>query len=163
MGNTLVESQLSLANKTLGEICEKISHYLDEVTLNNMLEEEVNGDKEYYKSVLSTLRRVLVFCEEGKETSGVILKGKTFRKSAAEKTMYWIYHHCVEEFFNPRMDNWYEDSRSAYTGKNAIKFSKDVPNSLKELIRSVEGLFQLIREELEYYETDYRTKMIQKK
>lgn len=163
MGNSLVESQLKIANDTLTEICGRVSCYLNEVTITNMLEEETQGDREYFKSLLSTLRRVLVFCEEGMETSGVILQGKTFRKSAAEKTMYWIYHNCVEEFFNPRLDNWYEDSRSAYTGKNAIKFSKEVPTSLKELIQSVEGLFQLIREELEYYETDYRTKMTQTK
>ncbi|MBU8907885.1 DUF3907 family protein [Desertibacillus haloalkaliphilus] len=163
MGNTLVESQLIEARKTLLEICEKLSDYLDEMTLTEMLREEHLGEKEYYQSILSSLRRVLVFCEEGQDACSVILNGKTFRKVAAEKTLYWIYHHCIEEFFNPRIDNWYEDSRSAYTGKNSIKFSKPVPASVKELMRSIEGAFQMIREELEYYETDYKTRMVQSK
>ncbi|WP_209122508.1 DUF3907 family protein [Alkalihalobacillus sp. BA299] len=163
MGNTLVESQLTLAHETLRDICEKVSEFLNENTLTDLLSEDNQSDKDYFKAVLSSLRRVLVFCEEGKEASEVILNGKTFRKAAAEKTLYWIYHHCIEEFFNPRIDNWYEDSRSAYTGKNAIKFSKAVPNSLRELMKTIEGPFQTIREELEYYETDFHTKMIHSK
>jgi hypothetical protein len=163
VGNSLIKSQLTLANETLASICGEISIYLNEMTLSKMQEEVEGSDKDYYGSILSSLRRVLVFCEEGKDSSGVILGGTTFRKGAAEKTMYWIYHHCVEEFFNPKMDNWYEDSRSAYTGKNAIKFSKEVPQSLKDLMTSIEGPFQTIREELEYYEMDYQTKIIQTK
>ncbi|OLO42652.1 hypothetical protein BTR23_01170 [Alkalihalophilus pseudofirmus] len=163
MANTLVESQLTLAHDTLKDICGNISEYLNGTTLSDMLSEDGQSDEEFFKAVLSSLRRVLVFCEEGKEASEVILNGKTFRKAAAEKTLYWIYHHCIEEFFNPRIDNWYEDSRSAYTGKNAIKFSKSVPNSLKDLMKTIEGPFQSIREELEYYETDFQTKMIHSK
>ncbi|UOE92431.1 DUF3907 family protein [Alkalihalobacillus sp. LMS39] len=162
MGNTLVQNQLTLAHDTLLEICSKLSHFLDETTLTDIIYDST-GDEEYFKSVLSSLRRVLVFCEEGKEASEIILNGKTFRKVAAEKTLFWIYHHCIEEFFNPRVDNWYEDSRSAYTGKNAIHFSKQVPTSLKDVMKAIEGPFQTIREELEYYETDFQTKMIQTK
>ena len=32
-----------------------------------------------------------------------------------------------------------------------------------QLVKGLEGEFQRIREELEFYETDYRTKMIQSK
>ncbi|WP_216830431.1 DUF3907 family protein [Alkalihalobacterium elongatum] len=163
MGNTLVESQLTLAHGTLKGICEKISDYLNETKLTEMLTEDNQTDEEFFKAVLSSLRRVLVFCEEGKDASEVILNGKTFRKAAAEKTLYWVYHNCIEEFFNPRIDNWYEDSRSAYTGKNAIKFTKAVPDSLMDLMKSIEGPFQTIREELEYYETDFQTKMLHSK
>ncbi|WP_078553182.1 DUF3907 family protein [Alkalihalobacterium alkalicellulosilyticum] len=163
MGNTLVENQLTLAHETLSDICQKLSHFLDETTLSGLLHDGVESETEYYKSVMSSLRRVLVFCEEGKDASEIIMNGKTFRKVAAEKTLFWIYHHCIEEFFNPRVDNWYEDSRSAYTGKNAIHFSKSVPESMLNMMKSIEGPFQTIREELEYYETDFRTKMIQTK
>ncbi|WP_096201034.1 DUF3907 family protein [Bacillus sp. FJAT-45350] len=163
MGNSLVENQLSQTYDTLETICDKVSTYLDNVTITVMLNEVEDSDKEYFKSLLSSLRRVLVFSEEGKQACEVILNGKTFRKPAAEKTLYWVYHNCVEEFFNPRIDNWYEDSRSAYTGKNAIKFSKSVPESLQTVISHIEGPFQTIREELEYYETDFKTKMMQSK
>ena len=163
MGNNLVESQLTLTSETLTTICNKISYYLNEMTITEMINEVEVGDKDYFESLLSSIRRVLVFCEEGKETCEVILNGKTFRKAAAEKTLFWVYHHCVEEFFNPRIDNWFEDSRSAYTGKNAIKFSKEVPASLQKMMKEIEGPFQTLREELEYYETDFKTKMMQTK
>jgi len=67
------------------------------------------------------------------------------------------------EFFSPKNDAWYEDSRSAYTGRNSIKFYKEVPESLRQLVKGLEGEFQRIREDLEFYETDYRTKIIQSK
>ena len=47
--------------------------------------------------------------------------------------------------------------------KNSIKFYKNVPERVQQLIKGLEGEFQRMREELEYYETDYRTKMIQSK
>ena len=65
-----------------------------------------------------------------------------------------------QEFFTPRSDVWYEDSRSAYTGAHAIRFQKDAPASVDNLLKNLEGSFQRIREELDYYENDYRTKMM---
>jgi len=67
----------------------------------------------------------------------------------------------IEEFFSPKNDAWFEDSRSAYTGRNSIIFYKSVPDNLQQLVKGLEGDFQRIREELQYYETDYRTKIIQ--
>lgn len=163
MGNDLVNSQLSLVEETLTTICNHLETFLNETTLSNLLEESDKKNKEYFASILSSLRRVHVFCEEGRDNSEVILKGQTFRKVAAEKTLYWVYHNCIEEFFNPRVDNWFEYSRAAYTGKNAIKFTHEVPDSLKNLMATIEGPFQTIREELEYYETDYKTKTVQTK
>ena len=90
MGNDLVESQLTLAKDTLTTICDKLAYYLNETTITEMLNEGQESEKEYYQSLLSSIRRVLVFCEEGTEACEVILNGKTFRKVAAEKTLFWI-------------------------------------------------------------------------
>jgi hypothetical protein len=109
------------------------------------------------------LRKLLVYCEEGLDACSVILQSEPFQKATAEKTLYRIFHQCIEEFFSPKNDAWFEDSRSAYTGRNSIKFYKAVPESVQELVKGLEGEFQRVREELEYYETDYRTKMIQSK
>ncbi len=163
MGNSLVKGQITLANEMLAKISATVSEYLNEVTISNLNAEKQEPKEGYYRELLASLRRVNVFCDEGKSSCEIILNSNTFRKVAAEKTLFWIYHNCVEEFFNPRIENWYEDSRAAYTGRNAIKFAYPVPTSLKEMVSSIEGPFQLIREELEYYETDYRTKMIQTK
>lgn len=163
MGDSLVKGQITLAYETLTKISNTVSEFLNETTVTNLKAEQAEEKEGYYSDLLVSLRRINVFCDEGKSSCEVILNGNTFRRAAAEKTLFWIYHNCVEEFFNPRIENWYEDSRAAYTGKNAIKFAYNVPMSLKEMVASIEGPFQTIREELEYYETDYQTKVIQSK
>ena len=81
------------------------------------------------------------------EETQIIMKAHNFPKQIAEKTLYKIYHQCIEEFFSPRSDVWYEDSRAAYTGKNAICFRLDVAPAVQKLFHELEGGFQLLREE----------------
>ena len=119
MGNSILVTQLEEAKKFLGETVAQLSGYLNEVNYK-ALQQEQSGSEEYYKNLLSNLRRLEVFCEEGYEACKIVLKNEVFHKGAAEKTLYKIYHQCIEEFFSPKNDAWYEDSRSAYTGKNSI-------------------------------------------
>ncbi|WP_210365589.1 YpuI family protein [Bacillus sp. REN3] len=162
MGNMIVKTQLEDVREFLKGSGSEIEAFLNAVTLDS-LKEGQQADDYYYKAILSSIRKLAVYCEEGLEACTVILKAQTFSKPAAEKTLFRIYCHCIEEFFSPKSDVWYEDSRSAYTGKNAIKFRQPVTPSLSDLFVRLEGGFQRIREELEYYETDYRTKIIQSK
>lgn len=160
MGNTIVRTQIEEVREFLGESVKKLETFLNHTTLSN-LQQEQQADDEYYKSILSSLRKLTVYCEEGLDACKIILQAEAFSKPAAEKTLYRIYYQCIEEFFSPKSDVWYEDSRSAYTGKNAIKFRQQVAQELSSLLLGLESSFQRIREELEYYETDYRTKMLQ--
>jgi len=162
MGNTLVHSQLNEVKDFLGKSIIKIEDFLNDTTITqfNLENEE---DSAYLKVIFSTLRKLVVFSEEGLDTCSIILQSEPFQKAAAEKTLYKIYHQCIDEFFAPKNDAWFEDSRSAYTGKNSIKFYRQTPEPIVNLIKTLEGEFQRIREELEYYETDYRTKMMQSK
>lgn len=162
MGNTIVKTQVEEVREFLKESVLRLETFLNGVTIR-MLQEEEEANEEYYKSILSSLRKLNVYCEEGLEACTVILQAETFSKPAAEKTLYRIYYQCIDEFFSPKTDAWYEDSRSAYTGKNAIKFRQPVAVELSNLLVGLESSFQKIREELEYYETDYRTKMLQSK
>ncbi|KAF0816956.1 MULTISPECIES: YpuI family protein [unclassified Cytobacillus] len=162
MGNSIVKSQMEDVKNFLGNSVAVFEDFLNNTTIKD-LEEEKEGNANYYKSILSHVRKLLVYCEEGLDASTIILKSDPFQKGAAEKTLYRIYHQCIEEFFSPKNDAWFENSRSAYTGKNSIQFHEEVPDSLKTMFRQLEAEFQRIREELEYYETDYRTKMIQSK
>ncbi|MBM6619928.1 DUF3907 family protein [Bacillus suaedaesalsae] len=161
MGNDIVQTQVQQVEGFLKETVFLISDYLNEATLSSMKKEGLEENEEYYKQLLSGLRRLEVFCSEGLDACSVIMRNSTFRKSTAEQTLYKIYHQCIEEFFSPKNDTWFENSRSAYTGKNAIKFKEETPESVKNLFSKLEGRFQAVREELEYYETDYRTKMMQ--
>lgn len=162
MGNPLVKSQLNDVQGFLIRTITSLEDFLNEATITNMnLENE--DERAYYKLIFSHLRKLVVYSEESLDVCSVILQSEPFQKAAAEKTLYRIYHQCIEEFFSPKNDAWLEDSRSAYTGKNSIKFYKKVPDDLQQLVKGLEGEFQRIREELEYYETDYRTKMTQSK
>ena len=52
-----------------------------------------------------------------------------FHEVRAEKTLYKVYHQCVEEFFMPKKDTWYENSRAAYTYKRRGCFRTMYPFS----------------------------------
>lgn len=160
MGNTIVKSQMEDVKIFLAKTIAELEDYANENTLSGLLSEN-QGDKEYYKLLLANLRKLLVYSEEFWDSCTVILQSETFPKAAAEKTLYRIYHQCIEEFFSPKNDAWFEDSRSAYTGNNSIKLRQNAPNSLTILLAGLEGEFQRVREDLQYYETDYRTKMMQ--
>lgn len=162
MGNDLVQQQLAFTMEKLETVSEQLRTFLNSTTLETFVRAGDKNSEGDYKDILDQFRRILVYFDEGRESGSLILRSETFRKGAAEKTLYWIFHQCVEEFFQPRLDVWYEDSRAAYTGNNAIRFRTTVPEPLKELVRSIEGPLQEVREELEYYETDYRTKVRQK-
>lgn len=166
MGNDLVRQQLIFTMDNLQAATNELRSFLNNVTLTELKEAdektEVETSVNEYELILDQFRRLLVFFDEGRESGNLILRSESFRKGAAEKTLYWIFHQCIEEFFQPKLDVWYEDSRAAYTGKNAIRFRTDVPEPMKKLVASIEGPVQEIREELEYYETDYRTKVRQR-
>jgi hypothetical protein len=162
LGNTLVQTQIIDVKNFLEHTIVEFETFLNKTTLGGLVKEK-EGDSDYYKSILSNIRKLLVFCEEGLDACRVIVKNEPFAKAAAEKTLYRIYHQCIEEFFAPKSDAWFEDSRSAYTGKNSIKFRQNTPDSIRSIFSNLEGTFQEIREELEYYVTDYQTKMIQSK
>ncbi|MCR6096578.1 DUF3907 family protein [Salipaludibacillus agaradhaerens] len=161
MGNDLVKQQLELTTAQIEKASKKLREYLNEATLSKLMEDQ-STSKEDFQLILDQFRRLLVFFDEGLKSGNVLLRSENFRKGAAEKTLYWIFHQCVEEFFQPHYDVWYEDSRAAYTGRNAIRFRTEVPQEIKDLTCEIEGPLQEVREELEYYETDYRTKIKQR-
>nr|WP_302328501.1 DUF3907 family protein [Salirhabdus salicampi] len=144
----------------LRKTVDHLTEYLNEHSLQQLASELDDLDQDYYKQVLKSLRRLEVFCEEAMETVHVLLKSNPFRKQAAEKTLYGIYHKCVLEFFSPKDDVWYEDSRAAYTGRNSIRFHRNPPQSIINLMKQLEPDFQQMRENLDYYETDYQTKIV---
>ncbi|MCM3724455.1 YpuI family protein [Neobacillus cucumis] len=162
MGNTLVKTQLNDVREFLTKSISTLEDFLNETTISQ-LNVENDEDRVYVKLILANMRKLVVYSEEGLEACSVILQSEPFQKAAAEKTLYKIYHQCIEEFFSPKNDAWFENSRSAYTGRNSIKYYRNVSDKITALIKSLESDFQRIREELEYYETDYRTKMIQSK
>lgn len=161
MGNELVKEQLETTVTLLKETSLNIRTFLNQETVASQVKNAAGSSQEDIELLFDQLRRLLVYFDEGMESGQLLLKSEKFRKTAAEKTLFWVFHQCVEEFFQPHYDVWYEDSRAAYTGKNAIHFRTEVSEQLKELIRSIEGPLQEMREDLDYYETDFRTRLRQ--
>ncbi|WP_028783086.1 DUF3907 family protein [Thalassobacillus devorans] len=160
MSNQIVRAQMNKVDAFLNNVVKELDIYLDHHHLAGLLGEKGSKEREYYRSLLKSLRRLEVICDEAKDTIGILLQSEVFRKTAAERTLYGIYHQCIGEFFSPKGDGWYEDSRAAYTGRHAILFHNEPPESLRALMIQLEKPFQEIREELEYYETDYQLKIM---
>ncbi|MYL32689.1 DUF3907 family protein [Pontibacillus yanchengensis] len=155
MNNQLVMTQLEEVRDVLGTSVRKISHFLNQYSIQQLLEEEGSHDKGYYALLLKALRRLEVFCDEAYEKVQGLMNSQSFHRPVAEKALYGIYHQCIMEFFSPKSDAWGEDSRAAYTGKNAITYFHQPPYALRKLMNELEDGFQQIREDLAFYESDY--------
>ncbi|UPM55915.1 DUF3907 family protein [Gottfriedia acidiceleris] len=160
MSNKMVEHQLKIVGNQLGIVGLECNLFLNKNSLPSFQHENQAVDLNYLEKILSSLRRITVYCEDAKEVCEKILSGQ-FHKATAEDTLHKIYHRCIAEFFSPKNDAWYENSRAAYTGNQAITFYKAVPGTVQDIFSSLEKVFQHMREELEYYETDYSTKLMQ--
>ena len=66
MSNPIVKSQVEEVHTFLEKTVTNLESYLNNITIEQLLQEK-NGDRAYYEGVLSNLRRLLVYCEEGLE------------------------------------------------------------------------------------------------
>ncbi|WP_088043817.1 DUF3907 family protein [Bacillus sp. EAC] len=160
MSNKMVEHQLRIVGNQLGIVNMECNMFLNNHSLPSFQHEISTLDSTYIEKILNSLRRITVYSEDAKEVCEKILSGH-FHKATAEDTLHKIYHRCIAEFFSPKNDSWFENSRAAYTGNHAITFYHEVPSTVQTLFSKLEKIFQQMREELEYYETDYTTKQMQ--
>jgi hypothetical protein len=154
---TLVKHHLNKTIELLQVITTQLADFLNEHTVTQLIEHEGN-DVEDMKKLLSNLRKLLVYCEEGYETSILLARQTTFPEKSAERVLYTIFHKCVIEFFSPSNDQWYENSRALYTGTHSILLRTITSAELQSLFLTLEKTFHQLRLELEYYEIDYQTK-----
>ena len=111
----------------------------------------------YYRNYLSDLRHLIVNSETAYERLGITLSRSKFNKEFAEENLYLVYHTCVNLFFYPKGEVYEEDGRNSYTGRDAILFHKQVIPELRKLTLDLSKTFEYLRDELQYYETDYVT------
>lgn len=133
----------------LESIVKQLTEYVNSITIH-YLEKEGEFDKSYLLELLKTTRRLLVFCEEGLDACYNILKRATIDEDYMKQVLEKIYFQCIDRFFHPKNDVWYENSRSAYSNDHCIMFRKAVPYSYAEFIFSLESDFQMIRDEMEH-------------
>ncbi len=144
----------------LKKVSMELERFMNQVTLAGLVEQ--SGDPEeyeaYYRTYLSDLRHLLVYCENAYEKLGVALRRARFNEDFAEEVLYQVYHMCVNNFYYPKGEVYDEDGRYSYTGQDAIIFRKQVTPELKQLTISLSKVFEQLRDDLQYYETDYITK-----
>lgn len=110
---------------------------------------------EFYRGFLSDMRHLLVFCEVTYEKLGQALRRPQFNPDQAERALYEVYHQCVNRFFYPQHECYSEDARYAYSGQDSIKFRKKPSREVRDLTVALAAVFEALREELAYYETEY--------
>ncbi|MGG1600092.1 YpuI family protein [Paenibacillus naphthalenovorans] len=141
----------------LSDAIAKMETFLNERSLQQLNTDKDEAMEEFYKGYLSDIRHLLVFSEVSYEKLGVALRRPNFNVEYAEKVLYEVYHSCVNNFFYPKNECYSEDGRYAYTGQDAIRFRKKPTREVRDLTIELSKIFETLRDELAYYETDYIT------
>lgn len=144
----------------LKEAIAKMEVFLNENSLKTLNTEEDPAMDEFYRGYLQDTRHLLVFSEVAYEKLGNTLRRPQFNQDFAERTLYEVYHNCITNFFYPKNECYSEDGRYAYTGQDAIRFRKKPNRVVRNLTVEMSKVFEELREELAYYESDY---MMQKR
>jgi hypothetical protein len=141
----------------LKEATAKLELFLNHYSLNELVVENDLALEEFYQGYLSDLRHLLVFSEVAYEKLGISLRRPNFNMEYAEKILYDVYHNAVNNFFYPKNECYSEDGRYAYTGQDAIRFRKKPTREVRDITLELSKIFEELRDELSYYETDYIT------
>ncbi|TVY09635.1 YpuI family protein [Paenibacillus cremeus] len=141
----------------LSEAIAKMEAFLNGHALQQLNTENDEAMEEFYKGYLADTRHLLVFSEVAYEKLGVALRRPNFNVEYAEKVLYDVYHTSVNNFFYPKNECYSEDGRYAYTGQDAIRFRKKPTRDVRDLTIELSKIYETLREDLSYYETDYIT------
>lgn len=152
-----VKSLSDTTRTKLKEAIAKMELFLNEYGLPQLVLEHDPAMEEFYRGYLSDARHLLVFSEVAYEKLGIALRRPQFNEEYAEKVLYEVYHSCVNNFFYPKNECYSEDGRYAYTGQDAIRFRKKPTRVVRDLTIELSKIFEELREDLTYYETDYIT------
>ncbi|ANS75144.1 hypothetical protein AWM70_11465 [Paenibacillus yonginensis] len=147
------------ARNKLKTAAERIETFLNQYSLPQLAEEQDEESVRFYKGFLSDLRHLLVFSEANYEKLGVLLRRASFDKESGEKALYHVYHDCVNLFFYPKSESYAEDGRYAYTGQDAIRFRRKPASAARAVILDITRIFEELRDDLTYYESDYLTQL----
>ncbi|TFE31695.1 DUF3907 family protein [Cohnella luojiensis] len=134
-----------------------IEHFLNHNALEQLVQDDNADSSNFYSGLLSDLRHLLVFSEVAYEKLGAVLRRPNFDNELAERALYEAYHNGVNSFFYPKNECYSEDGRYAYTGQDAIRFRVKPVRSARDVILSISRVYEELRDDLSYYESDYLT------
>ncbi|WP_372662959.1 YpuI family protein [Cohnella sp.] len=136
---------------------EQIEPFLNHNTLEQLAENQEPNSVSFYSGLLSDMRHLLVFSEVTYEKLGALLRRPNFDNDLAERALYEVYHNGVNSFFYPKNECYSEDGRYAYTGQDAIRFRMKPVRPARDVILKVSRIYEELRDDLSYYESDYLT------
>lgn len=140
----------------LKDAINQLEPFLNSYSLSQLAGEETGDEAQsFYKGLLSDLRHLLVFSEVSVEKLGVLLRRPNFDNDFAERSLYEVYHQCVNAFFYPKNEIYSEDGRYAYTGQDAIRFRFKPVREARDIVLGLSKIYEELRDELAYYENDY--------
>lgn len=150
-----------LTREKLREAKEQLEKFLNYHSVPQLLDPQTDRQEaeKYICEFLGDLRHLSVACELGYEKVSLVLRRAKFNHDFAEKVLSEIVHSCVYNFYYPRNEVYEEDGRYSYTNHDAIKFRQEPPEALRQITISLSKIFETLRDELEYYETDYITRI----
>ncbi|WP_145023586.1 YpuI family protein [Paenibacillus sp. Y412MC10] len=152
-----VQKLCETTKEKLKSAIEKLEQFLNENSIPQLAPDNNEETLQFYKGFLSDLRHLLVFSEVSAEKLGIALRRANFDTDFAEKALYNVYHHCVNNFFYPKSESYSEDGRYAYTGQDAIRFRVKPVRPVRDIILDITKVYEELRDDLTYYESDYLT------
>ncbi|MGP4071982.1 DUF3907 family protein [Piscibacillus sp. B03] len=150
--DTHLLSQAESINEQLIFIESELHDFLDFTSIDKLLEAEKDLDIEYLQTVLKEFRYLAIFCGEGRQAIGKLLRTSQYEQDYFDKVYKGIYYKCVIEYFSPKDEIWFEDSRASYKNKCAIDFQQHPGELIIETVKKVEPSFLKLREQLDYLE-----------
>ncbi|WP_276355962.1 YpuI family protein [Cohnella caldifontis] len=135
----------------------ELEPFLNGHALPQLIGEDSAEARSFYGGLLSDLRHLLVFSEVAYEKLGTLLRRPNFDTEQAERVLYEVYHHAVNNFFYPKNECYSEDGRYAYTGQDAIRFRMKPVRAARDVVLNVSRVYEELRDDLAYYESDYLT------
>lgn len=148
--NTELRTKLNFITNKLTNIENSLTDFLNETSINLVVENDPSADEDYAKLILKQLRYIEVLCSEGNRTLRGFSQFKYVSEERVNRVFNNIYLKCIEQFFSPNNNVWFEDSRASYKNKSSIDFKMNPGKLLVEQINKIEPLFHQIREQLEY-------------
>ncbi|QNK55497.1 YpuI family protein [Paenibacillus sp. PAMC21692] len=158
MPSTNVKGLTETTREKLKDAVAQLEPFLNNHVLSGLIGEDGGeGAELFYRGLLSDLRHLLVYSEVAVEKTGVLLRRPNFDTEQGDRVLYEVYHHCVNAFFYPKNECYSEDGRYAYTGQDAIRFRYKPVRTARDIVLSVSKIYEELRDDLSYYESDYMT------
>ncbi|MBB6675281.1 DUF3907 family protein [Cohnella nanjingensis] len=157
MPSANVKALAESSREKLKAAIDELETFLNGHALPQLVEPDHAESATFYAGLLSDLRQLLVFSEVSYEKLGALLRRPNFDGEAAERSLYEVYHHCVNAFFYPKNEGYSEDGRYAYTGQDAIRFRAKPVRVARDLVLQVSRVYEELRDDLSYYESEYLT------